>query len=238
MLYVHRRGPTRVVTNERALHAALSAAIPHMQRVVLDGMPLHEQMRTVASATSLVAVFGQALTWMILLERGGGEGSTAGSAHSHGKESGGDERGISGSERAGGAVLELSPKEAFWKQDYQILAKVTAICCLPPLPGLHLSRSLASLSRSLASLSRSLASHSRSHSLTASHATPRTKVLGLRFTRIYGKVAESECVKQPPLRVRWQQRLAAYNRWLTCNLTMDVPAVVQAAREMEAVQIF
>ena len=180
MLYVHRHGATRVVTNERALHAALSVAIPHMHRVVLDGMPLHEQMRTVASATSLVAVFGQALTWMILLERG--ESGASGSARTHGKgkDSGGKERG--GNER-GGAVLELSPKEAFWKQDYQILAKV----------------------------------------------------LGLRFNRIYGKVTESECIKQPPLRVRWQQRLAEYNRWLTCNLTMDVPVVVKAAREMEGV---
>ena len=26
-------------------------------------MPLHEQMRTIAAASSLVAVFGQALTW-------------------------------------------------------------------------------------------------------------------------------------------------------------------------------
>jgi hypothetical protein len=77
------------------------------------------------------------------------------------------------------AVLEMAPKEAFWKRDYQILAHV----------------------------------------------------LGLRFQRLFGVLAE--CVPQPPIRVRWQQKLAAFNRWLTCNLTVDVNAVVEAVKAME-----
>ena len=42
------------------------------------------------------------------------------------------------------------------------------------------------------------------------------------------------CLPQPPIRVRWQQRLAAFNRWLTCNLTIDVAEVVRTAKAMEA----
>ena len=78
------------------------------------------------------------------------------------------------------AVVELAPKEASWKRDYQILAHV----------------------------------------------------LGLRFQRLFGTM--NGCLPQPPIRVRWQQRLAAFNRWLTCNLTIDVAEVVRTAKAMEA----
>ena len=49
--------------------------------------------------------------------------------------------------------------------------------------------------------------------------------------RLYGEV--SECAPQPALRVRWQQRLAAFNKFLTCNLTVDVEEVTKAARQVE-----
>ena len=78
------------------------------------------------------------------------------------------------------AVVELAPKEASWKRDYQILAHV----------------------------------------------------LGLRFQRLFGTM--NGCLPQPPIRIRWQQRLAAFNRWLTCNLTIDVAEVVRTAKAMEA----
>ena len=67
MLYVHRRGRTRALSNEHSLYSALSAVVPRLRRVELDGMPLVEQMRTVASSGALIGVFGQALTWMLLL---------------------------------------------------------------------------------------------------------------------------------------------------------------------------
>ena len=76
-------------------------------------------------------------------------------------------------------VLEIAPKEASWKRDYQILASV----------------------------------------------------LGLRYVRFYGRL--SACLPQPKIRVRWQQRLAEFNKWLTCNLTVDVTAVVRTAKAME-----
>jgi hypothetical protein len=170
MLYVHRQGRTRAVTNEAALHAALLKGVPHLRRVVMDGMPLREQMETVAAATSLLAAFGQALTWMILLPPHASDQAAATAAR---------EAAAGGGGHASGAVLELSPRDAFWKQDYQILAKV----------------------------------------------------LGLRFNRVYGQV--SQCPPQPAFKVRWQQRLAGFNRWLSCNLTVDVPSVVEAARALE-----
>ena len=164
LLYVHRRSQVRSLSNEAELHASLRTTVPQTRRIELDSMPLAEQMRAVASATTLVAVFGQALTWMILLapNQGGGVGGSAGAL-----------RGGSA------AVVELSPREAFWKRDYEILSHV----------------------------------------------------LGLRFTRLYGNL--SSCMPQPPVRGRWQQRLAEFNRWLTCNLTIDVAKVVRVARKME-----
>ena len=142
----------RALTNEAELHKALIQAVPYTHRVELDHMPLVEQMKLVSKATTLVAVFGQALTWMILQE----------------------------DQNPAAAVLELAPKEAYWKRDYQILAGV----------------------------------------------------LGLRFQRMYGKL--SACLPQPPIKVRWQQRLAEFNKWLFCNVTVDVEAVARAAKAMEA----
>ena len=79
-------------------------------------------------------------------------------------------------------MLEICPKDAFWKQDYQILARV----------------------------------------------------LGLRYRRIYGQLGA--CLPQPALKVRWQQRLAAFNKWLSCNLTVSVAAVVEAAKDLEGMR--
>ena len=50
-------------------------------------------------------------------------------------------------------------------------------------------------------------------------------MLGLRFQRLYGNL--SACLPQPPLRVRWQQRLAEFNKFLTCNITVDVESVAR-----------
>jgi hypothetical protein len=113
LLYVHREARTRTITNDAAVHAGLSEACRgSLLRAVLDRMPLVEQMKMVSSATSIVAAFGQALTWMLLLPP---------PAH------GADEDEAETTARA--TVLELAPQEAFWKQDYQIRALATH---LPP----------------------------------------------------------------------------------------------------------
>lgn len=168
VLYVHRRGVTRALSNERSLYVALAAAVPSLRRVELDTMPLYDQMRTVAEAGALVAVFGQALTWMLLLPHGDPRDA------SHHAAGGGSMKNAG----SASAVLEISPKEAFWKRDYEILAGV----------------------------------------------------LGLRFKRIFGRI--SECVAARKETVEWKARLAEFNKFLRCNVTVDVEKVVKAAREL------
>lgn len=157
MVYVHRRSVFRSLSNEAEVYSALHAAVPHVVRVELDAMPLTVQMRMIASASSLVAVFGQALTWMFLLP------PTI------------DNVGTTPRRESQSAIIELSPKDAFWKHDYQIFAGV----------------------------------------------------LGLRYHRLYG--ATTGCVPQPTSKVPWKNKLAAFNKWLTCNLTIDPALVARTA---------
>ena len=153
LLYVHRDAPTRSVSNEAALHAGLrescAARRVRLRRVVLDAMPLTEQMRAVANADILVAAFGQALTWMILLP----PPIAAISAAATPEGVGGDARRIGGS-----AVVELAPRDAFWKKDYEILARVLGLryrrvygvtsACLPqPTRKVKWQQRLSDLSR-------------------------------------------------------------------------------------------
>ena len=153
LLYVHRDTPTRSVSNEAALHAGLrescAARRVRLRRVVLDAMPLTEQMRAVANADILVAAFGQALTWMILLP----PPIAAISAAATPEGVGGDARRIGGS-----AVVELAPRDAFWKKDYEILARVLGLryrrvygvtsACLPqPTRKVKWQQRLSDLSR-------------------------------------------------------------------------------------------
>ena len=125
---------------------------------------------------------------MILLAPGGAAGSAVAPLPQHARRiAGGDAGGASAhaGAHAGAlppgapAVLELAPREAFWKKDYHILAHM----------------------------------------------------LGLRFQRLYGNL--STCLPQPPLRVRWQQRLAEFNKWLTCNVSVDAEQVARTARAMD-----
>ena len=111
---------------------------------------------------------------MILLAPGSGGGGGGGGGRRRSRRDG--PRVVDG---GAAAVLELAPREAFWKKDYEILAHV----------------------------------------------------LGLRFHRLYGNL--SHCLPRPTLAVRWQQRLAEFNRWLTCNLTVDAGRAADWARAME-----
>ena len=165
MLYVPRLARVRAVTNEVQLHAALRRSIRHLRRVVLDDLSITEQMRTVSQAHSLLATFGQALTWMVMLPPPAPPATTSSTSRHR---------------AAPLSILELAPRDAFWKKDYEILAGV----------------------------------------------------LGMGYQRVYGTTAQDQCVPEPPAKLKWQQQLAAFNRWLHCNLTMDIPKVVRAARRM------
>ena len=66
MLLVSRMGGRRAISNERALLAAVQA-VPRLRRVVLEELTLSEQMLLVASATTMIAVHGQALAWVPFL---------------------------------------------------------------------------------------------------------------------------------------------------------------------------
>lgn len=162
VLYIPRLARVRAITNERELHKALCAAVPGLRRVVFDQMPLVEQMRAVGGASSMVAAFGQALTWMILMTPSG----VRWKKHP----------------RPRIEVLEIAPRGAFWKKDYDIIASV----------------------------------------------------LGLAYKRVFAQTADNECTHEavPKTKVRWQQRLAAFKRWLFCNMTVNVSAVVEEARRL------
>lgn len=85
MIYIARVTGTRVVSNEAALAAALSATVrtgaagasaagrrpqqpqPGARRVVMEQMPLAEQMRACSEASGLIGVHGQALALLTLL---------------------------------------------------------------------------------------------------------------------------------------------------------------------------
>ena len=164
MLYVPRLTTVRAITNEPELHESLRRAVPHLSRVQLDTLPIVEQMRTVSEATSMVAAFGQALTWMIMMT---------------------PPPLVDGWKIAGRLVrpqmiVELAPQEAFWKKDYEILAEV----------------------------------------------------LQLGFSRVFGTLVDEQCVAGPAAHVAWQKKLAAFNRWLYCNMTIPIAKAVTVVEKM------
>lgn len=72
LLLVSRQGERRggrQLSNEGEVLARLRGlpAAPRLARVVLEGLPLAEQMRLVAAASVLIAVHGQALAWLAFL---------------------------------------------------------------------------------------------------------------------------------------------------------------------------
>lgn len=70
LLFVSRQAGRRGLTNEAALLDAIGrepAAAGRLRRVVLETLPLSEQMVAVSRAVALVAVHGQALAWVPFL---------------------------------------------------------------------------------------------------------------------------------------------------------------------------
>jgi hypothetical protein len=64
-------------------------------------------------------------------------------------------------------------------------------------------------------------------------------VLGLGFVRVYGATADDECIAEtlPPQHLKWQERLADFNRWLHCNMTVDVSRAVEVARRVATAEL-
>ena len=99
LLYVHREHATRAIVNEAALARALAAAHRGVVRVVMDRMPLAEQMQLASSSAGLIGVFGQALTWAVLLP----------------------------SERRRTALVEIMADEGSFKRGYAYLCDATGV---------------------------------------------------------------------------------------------------------------
>ena len=66
MLLVSRAGDRRALSNEDSVLDSLGA-LRRVRHVVLEGLPLSEQMSLVSTASALVGVHGQALAWMPFL---------------------------------------------------------------------------------------------------------------------------------------------------------------------------
>lgn len=72
LLFVSRRGERRTLSNEGAVWSALRSysgrrISQRVRRVTFEGAPLTEQMAVVSSASTLIAVHGQALAWLAFL---------------------------------------------------------------------------------------------------------------------------------------------------------------------------